>query len=144
MKKISLFTLFVILVSFSSFAQEVGIRLGNATGGNAAVDVVFSTSKYSRIHADVSFGKGVGADVLWDFLYRPLGGEALNWYAGVGPYAFIGEPFQLGAVGEVGLEYRFEGVPIALGADWRPYFRLIDNTSFGADGFGLNIRWVFK
>ena len=41
-----------------------------------------------------SFGSGVGIDVLWDFLYRPLGDEAFNWYV-------------------------------------------------GAEGFGLNIRWVF-
>lgn len=32
---------------------------------------------------------------------------------------------------------------IALGVDWRPYFKIIDDTSFGADGFGLNVRWVF-
>jgi len=143
MRKLLFSASFFILCSLASYGQEVGIRLGNATGGNAALDVVFSTSKYSRIHADVSFGNGLGVDLLWDFLYRPLGDETLNWYAGVGPYAFIGDPFQLGVVGELGLEYRFSGVPIALGVDWRPYFRLIDDTNFGADGFGLNVRWVF-
>ena len=135
MRKISLIASFFILCSLTSFAQEVGIRLGNATGGNAAVDIVFSTSKYSRIHADVSFGNGLGVDLLWNFLYLPLENEALNWYAGVGPYAFIGDPFQLGVVGELGLEYHFSGAPIALGVDWRPYFRLIDDTNFGTDGF---------
>jgi len=143
MKKISLIISIFILCGFSSFAQEVGVRFGSATGGNAAIDAVFSTSEFSRIHADVSFGNGVGIDLLWDFLYKPLAETPLNWYVGVGPYAFIGDPFQLGAVGELGLEYHFAELPIAIGADWRPYFRLIDNTNFGADGFGLNIRWVF-
>lgn len=140
--------IFVVAIVFSAVgignAQELGLRFGDVSGGNVAVDGIFSTGKFSRIHADVSFGNsGVGVDVLWDFLYRPIGGEAFNWYAGAGPYTFIGDNFALGAVGEVGLEYRFNGVPLALGGDWRPGLRLIDNTDFFWGGFGINVRWVF-
>ncbi len=53
------------------------------------------------------FGDGVGIDALWDFIYQPLSGEAFHWYAGVGAFAWIGDPFQLGAAGELGLEYKF-------------------------------------
>ena len=139
------FLLAVFTISFFSFvnAQEVGIRVGDVSGGNVAVDAVFSLGEFSRIHADVSFGNGVGIDALWDFLYRPLSGEAFHWYVGAGPYAFIGDPFQLGIVAEVGLEYRFNSVPLVLGADWRPWFRLIDNTDIGFGGFGVNLRWAF-
>lgn len=84
----------------------------------------------------------MGLEALWDFLYRPLGSEAFNWYVGAGPYTYIGDPFQLGVVGEIGLEYRFQTVPLVLGGDWRPYFRIIENTSFGANGFGINLRYV--
>lgn len=144
MKKLLLIlTLTVSTIGFIN-AQELGVRFGNVSGGNVAVDGIFSTGQFSRIHADVSFGKGVGIDLLWDFLYRPLGEEAFNWYVGAGPYTFIGDPFALGIIGEIGLEYRFKEVPIALGGDWRPYFRLIDNTDFGAEGFGINVRWVFE
>ncbi len=137
------------ILSFLSFftlytnAQELGLRFGDVTGGNVAVDAVFSMGQFSRIHADVSFGDGVGIDVLWDFIYRPLGEESLYWYAGVGPYAFLGDPFTLGAVGELGLEYKFREIPITLGVDWRPYFRLIDDTDLGFDTFGLNLRYRF-
>jgi len=51
------------------------------------------------------------------FLYKPLGEEALNWYAGVGSFIRIDDPFYLGIVGELGLEYRFKSVPIVLGGD---------------------------
>jgi len=125
-------------------AQEIGVRFGDISGGNVAVDAVFGTSKLSRMHGDVSFGDGVGIDLLWDFLYRPLGNEAFDWYAGIGPYTFLGDPFQLGVVAEIGLEYHFKGFPLALGGDWRPFFRLIDNTDFGWGGFGFNARFVFK
>ena len=136
---------FAILVSgiFVTNAQEIGVRFGNVSGGNVAIDGMFSTGKFSKLHTDISFGNGVGIDVLWDFLYRPLGGEAFKWYIGAGPYAFLGDPFQLGVAGELGLDYHFNGVPISISADWRPYLRIIDNTSFGADSFGLNVRFVF-
>lgn len=138
------FLVIIVVAGFSTAnAQELGIRFGNVTGGNVAIDGIFSMGEFSRIHADVSFGNGVGIDVLWDFLYRPLPGEAFNWYVGAGPYTFIGSNFELGVVGEIGLEYHFNEVPLAIGIDWRPYLRIIDNTDFGAEGVGLNVRYVF-
>lgn len=143
MKKIVLILSIVFAGIVYSNAQEVGLRFGDVTGGNVAIDAVFSLGEFTRIHADASFGNGFGIDALWDFMYRPLGSEAFHWYTGVGAYTLIGSNFKLGAVGEIGLEYRFNGVPLALGADWRPYLEIIDNTSMGFDNFGLNIRWVF-
>uniref|UniRef100_UPI0032171375 hypothetical protein n=1 Tax=uncultured Draconibacterium sp. TaxID=1573823 RepID=UPI0032171375 len=129
-------------VSFSN-AQELGVRFGDVSGGNVAIDGIFSTGKFSRVHADVSFGDGLGVDVLWDFLYKPLGDEAFNWYVGVGPYIQIDDPFWLGVAGEIGLEYRFNGVPIALGIDYRPSISIVEETDFHARGFGFNIRYRF-
>jgi hypothetical protein len=143
MKKMLLVAVASLLFFSVSNAQELGIRFGNVTGGDVAVDGIFSLSKYSRVHADISFGNGMGLDFLWDFLYKPLGTEAFNWYAGVGPYMWVDDPFYLGVAGEIGLEYRFKEVPIALGLDWRPALSIIEYTDFYAQGFGLNVRYVF-
>lgn len=136
----------IILIALSTqfcVSQEIGVRFGEVSRNNVAVDAVFQTSK-SRIHANVSFGNnGVGLDALWDFVYKPLGGEAFNWYLGAGPSASIGDSFYLGVSGEIGLEYLFSGVPLTLGLDYRPTFWLIEETDFEAGGFGLNIRWRF-
>ncbi len=136
--------IFVLGFMFAGTAtsQEVGIRFGDIVGNDVAVDFVWG-GKSSRMHADVSFGDGVGVELLFDFINRPLGGESFNYYLGIGPFAWLGDPFKLGAVGEIGLEYRFKGVPIVIGADWRPSFRIIKDTHFFADRFGLNIRWLF-
>jgi hypothetical protein len=142
----SLFAVLAIVIgsALSSNAQEVGVRFGGTNGaGGAAIDGVFSLGQFSRIHADLGFYKGgVGIDAIWDFLYKPLGGEAFNWYLGGGLSTYIGDDFQIGASGEIGLEYRFNQVPIAIGLDWRPTLWITD-TRFGADSFGLNIRYVF-
>jgi len=128
-----------------AFSQELGARFGDALGNRSsvAIDAIFSTGKFNRIHADVSFGNGVGVEALWDFIYRPLGTSPFNYYIGVGPSLFLGDPFVLGASGEIGLEYRFKDAPLALGIDWRPTFVIVQNTDF-TNGFGFNIRYVFS
>ncbi|MBS1542002.1 MAG: outer membrane insertion C- signal, partial [Bacteroidetes bacterium] len=128
----------MMLVSSPLFAQEGGIRFGDALGNKSsvAVDAVFSLGKYSRIHADASFGNGVGIEALYDFLYRPLSDSPFNWYLGAGPSLYLGDPFLLGVAGEAGLEYRFKGVPLVLGADYRPTFVIVQNTDFSG-GFGF-------
>ena len=124
-------------------AQEVGIRLGNVSAGNVAIDGIINTSKFSRIHADFSVGNGVGIDALWDFIYQPLGEEAFNWYVGAGPYMQIDDPFWFGVAGEIGLEYRFKGAPVAIGVDWRPKLSIVESTDLHFEGFGFNLRYVF-
>jgi hypothetical protein len=143
MKKLILLFAFVTVCTVTK-AQELGIRFGDVVGNDVAIDALFSTGKFSRVHADVSFGDGVGIEAVWDFLYRPLSGEAFNWYAGVDATTFIHDDlFLLGANGEIGLSYKFNGVPISLSADWRPVFYIIEDTDFRADGFGVNVRYVF-
>lgn len=145
MKKFILFSFLIVGVATLSQAQELGIRFGDVTGGDVAVDALFTTSQFSMIHADVSFGNnGVGVDALWDFIYRPLGDIPMNWYMGVGPTVFLGNVVELSASGEVGLAYNFADVPISLSADWRPAFVLIETTSFQAGRFGINLRYVFQ
>jgi hypothetical protein len=141
MKK--LLVIFFVALMGTQFAasQEVGIRVGDVVGGNAAIDLAWGF-KTGRIHADVSFGDGVGVEALYDFLFNEIG-SGFHYYVGAGGYAVIGDPFHLGAVAEGGIEYRFEGAPVALGLDWRPSFQILDNTDFYVGGFGFNARWVF-
>ena len=145
LRKLFIVAAIIIGGVLSSNAQEIGVRFGGTNGaGGAAIDAVFSAGQFSRIHADLGFYRGgLGIDALWDFIYKPLNGEAFNWYLGVGPSTYLGDSFWLGISGEIGLEYRFSSVPIAIGADWRPTLWVVEETRFGADSFGLNVRFVF-
>jgi hypothetical protein len=132
-------------LALSTNAQEIGVRFGGTNGaGGAAVDGVFEAGQFSRIHANFGiYNGGIGIDALWDFIDKPLGSEAFNWYLGVGPSLYVGNDFWLGASVEIGLEYRFETAPIALGFDWRPTLWLLEETKFGANSFGFNVRYIF-
>ncbi|MEP2024196.1 MAG: outer membrane insertion C- signal [Reichenbachiella sp.] len=143
MKKLIILSAIFFASLSAASAQELGIRFGDVLGNDVAIDGVFSVGEFSRLHADVSFGDNVGVEVLYDFFYKPLGDTpGLNWYIGVGPSLYFSDPFFLGASGEIGLEYHFD-FPLALGADWRPTFWLIEETDFRADSFGINARFVF-
>ena len=142
MKKLVVALCLLSILAVWGDAQELGVRFGDIVGNNVAVDAVLRF-KGQRIHADVSFGDGVGIEVLFDPIVKPLEGEAFYFYVGIGAFSWLGDPFRLGLSGELGLEYRFNKVPIAIGVDWRPSLRLIDNTKFLADRFGFNVRWVF-
>ncbi|WP_319229835.1 hypothetical protein [Draconibacterium orientale] len=152
LQKIVLTVVLAFAGLFVGNAQELGVRFGDVSAGNIAIDGIFSTGDFNRLHADLSFGDGVAADLLWDFLYRPLADEAFNWYMGVGPYlAIVDEDsydddtdFNLGAAFEIGLEYRFVNIPVALGLDYRPSLEVLDETSLHWGGFGLNVRYVFE
>jgi len=68
MKKLYLILIIGLSTCTFSRAQELGVRFGDISGGNAAIDGVFSLGKFSRIHADVSFGNsGVGIGALLEF-----------------------------------------------------------------------------
>ncbi|WP_422358737.1 outer membrane insertion C- signal [Reichenbachiella sp.] len=143
MKKLLILSAFFVASFTSANAQELGIRFGDVLGNDVAIDGIFSLGEFSRLHADVSFGDNVGVEVLYDFLYRPLGDtQGLNWYVGVGPSVLFADDLVLGVSGELGLEYHFD-FPMAIGADWRPIFVLVEDTDFYADQFGLNLRYVF-
>ncbi len=144
MRKILYVLVFAFSALYPDYSQELGLRFGDVSGGNIAIDGIWSTGTFNRLHGNVSCGNGVGIDVLWDFLYRPVAGEAFNWYVGAGPYTFIGNPFTLGAVGEIGLEYRFNSIPLSIGGDWRPAIRLIEITDAVWHGFGFNVRYIFN
>lgn len=133
---------FALSISAALSAQEIGIRFGEVSGNNIAVDGVF-IFEGSRIHTNVSFGEGLGIDALYDFVYKPISDEDINWYAGVGPSTYIEDDFYLGVSGEIGLEYVFKNAPIVIGFDYRPTFWIIEETDFEWGGFGLNIRYVF-
>lgn len=83
-----------------------------------------------------------------------LGGESnFNFYAGPGADVCLYNNVTsngnetiglgLGVVGQIGMEYEFDAVPLNLSLDWRPIFRLIGPTGFGWDSIALGIRYRF-
>jgi hypothetical protein len=137
------------LISFLFFAsvlkaQEIGLRFGEMTGNNVAIEAVIAWNE-NRLHSDISFGDTVAIDVLFDFVFLPINEfNNLYYYLGIGLTTVLGSDFKFGGVGEVGIEYRFSNSPIALGLDYKPAVLVIDRTEFIWSNFGFNVRYVFN
>ena len=129
--------------SISANSQQIGVRVGDAVGGNYALDALVPLFRGNKLHLDVSFGDAVGVEALWDFLYRSLPGKSFSIYAGLGPSAVFDDKTLFGLSAETGLEYRFKKIPISLSGDWRPTWWFAGDSDFKAGGYGFNIRYVF-
>lgn len=140
MKKI-FFTFLLITVSINCFSQEIGIRLGEFTYSNVAIDGIVNFDDTTRLHGDITFGNGIGANLLYDFKVEKLQNSDFQYYFGTGLSTFIGDPFILGISGETGIEYLFKNTPITLGIDWRPQLNIISKTEIKLLQFGINIRY---
>lgn len=127
---------------YSVNAQEIGVRFGEMAGNNVGIDAALRFNN-SRLHTSVSFGEGVGLDVIYDFVYSPMTKTPkFYYYMGIGLTTLFYSDFELGAVGEIGFEYRFKDTPLVLGLDYRPSVIIIEKTAFHWNGFGFNIRYI--
>ena len=107
-----------------------------------------------------SFG-GIANDIALTGLYqyqRPIADlKGLYWLIGGGVY--LGNSsiknsilpaeyrkgtssFYFGITGVAGLEYKFEGTPIAVSADWMPAINL-NGGGFGSENGGLGVKYTF-
>ena len=76
--------------------------------------------------------------------HRPLGAAGFQWYFGGGGFvAFSGDDV-FGAMGVVGLDYKFQNLPLNLSLDWKPELNIVKDISFEAAAIGLSIRFAFK
>lgn len=163
MKKL-LFTIFGCISLFAWSTTTVraqnyktGLGLG-VDFGNGSTQVGPSIrhhfSRNSAIQGEVLFGGN--STVIQGFLQynAPLKGlPGLDWYVGGGPrvqiydkntYFYYDNFTAFYLVPMIGLDYKFDGAPLALAIDWRPRIYVGDNRSLGSNAgrFGLGFRYT--
>ncbi len=109
-----------------------------------ALQFVVGGAGYGRDDFDSSLG--VDVDVLWEMpaLAHAAGAFELGWSAGVGGWAWVGDPFWLGANGIVGLEFNLEPIPLDIVLEYRPALRVVpDGLGFDLVDFGGHVRFYF-
>jgi hypothetical protein len=146
MKALFLLLFSTIIVCFSAQAQAyqhaVGIRFSNN-------DAILKTGiSYRHI------GKNnVALEALLSFepvalglmaeKFKPLNVAGLAWFYGGGAYVAFEGRNNLGALGIVGLDYKFNGVPINLSLDWKPELQIIRKVVFEPAAVGVGVRFAF-
>ncbi len=158
MKKTLLFSLFLITLSLLS--QNANAQYKHAIGGRfgAANGISFKTFNHNYDRAldlilnfqsrnDYSYFRFTG---LYEIHQDIENADGLRWYYGFG--GTLGSrnykptdnnELLLGIDGVIGLDYKFNGVPINLSLDWKPTLEVAPNTGLNAEGVGLSFRFTF-
>jgi hypothetical protein len=153
MKKITAI-IAALVVSVSAFSQNYQSAIGLKIGYDVAATYKTFLNSTNAVDLGVSISdmfnpnKGLGAHVNGFYIWQnPLGGiNGLSWYAGPGAYIGlnIGDTtsFSASIDGIVGLEYKFDNLPLALSVDWTPGINLT-GIEFSWHGGGIGARYIF-
>jgi len=144
--------LFITVAAFLSqtakaqdYRLALGVRLSNAspTLNNSITGKYFVTDK-SAVEGIVSFGSRFGLGALLE-IHKPVNIPQVTWFYGGGMFVgFEDSNTYLGPTGVLGLDYKFQNVPINLSVDWKPELNIIPDIEFVPDAFALSVRFTLK
>jgi len=149
MKKIifccSLFTAFSLAAAAQSYSKAVGIRLGpNSAAVTAGFTGKYFLNEKAAVEAIVGINNGLGICGLYELHFPIEAVNNLSWFGGAGGYvAFRSSTTFVGAAGIIGLDYKFEEIPLNLSLDWKPELNIISKIAFESSGIGLSARFTF-
>ena len=145
MKKFFVLAFLTVISVCAVDAQNLGLRF--LYGAELSYQHPLSDNRleFGLGLTSLSGGLNVSGTYQW---VKPMV-DNFNWYYGIG--AGIGlwdEVAALSGLGQVGIEYNFEVIPLQLSLDWRPaltfvFYETGSTAQFWPQGVGLGIRYRF-
>ncbi len=152
MKKIMGFAVAILLTTFATAQNKTANSLEYKTAAGIKVwdGVGLSLKTFIQDKAAlefVGFFNSAGARVtgLYEF-HGNLNTEGnLKWYIGPGAHVgfYKGNNTLVGIDGVVGLDYKFNELPLNISLDWQPSFEFSKGYGFAGGWGGLGIRYTF-
>jgi len=160
MKKIMFVSLFIAAIAFTTTASAqayktgVGVRLSSAQAMvNNSISLKHFLNERSAIEVLFSFGDPLAIGALYE-IHKPFGSEGLQWFYGGGGYLGFVKSWNptknknetdvnVGAMGVVGLDYKFVNLPLNLSLDWKPELNLVSDINFEPAAVGFTARFTF-
>ncbi len=150
MKKILVIVALCFGLSAASFAQDkaIGVRFGAGVASGSEISFQMKKGDANRYEADLGLvannsysGIALTGMYQWVWDLKELG-DGFRWYAGPGVGVRLFNGLGLGIHGQLGLEYKFEEIPLQLSLDTRPGWYFGGNG--GVDGgIALGARYTF-
>jgi hypothetical protein len=150
MAKYSLIFLISFCISLNTDAQQyksaLGLRYGSISNvGGPAVSYKQFIKENTSIEGIFAFRDPVSIGALYQIHKDINSVQNLSWYYGGGAYVAFSKPdIGIGILGNIGLDYKFEGVPINLSLDFKPEFAIAPKAGIDFNTFGFAIRYTFK
>lgn len=125
------------------YKMGLGVRLSSAQPVvNNSVSFKYFLNEKAAVEGLLCFGDPVALGALFE-LHNPLGTPGLKWYYGGGGYIGFGGKSNVGAQGVVGLDYKFNNIPLNLSLDWKPELNIVSSINFEPAAFGFTGRFTF-
>jgi hypothetical protein len=156
MKKQFLFLVVILFLAFSqeSFGQNkviggewaIGPRFGGMSGVSLKHYGGYNKSALEFIGGWNFDNKvdGFTLTALWEKLAPLSGNGQVSAVFGLGPTFRFGDPFQMGATGIIGFDWRLKAVPVSMQVDWAPTFFFVNETHFSAINAGYTVRYILN
>jgi hypothetical protein len=125
----------------------LGLRLSSASptlSNSVSIKYMMPTGN-AALEGLISFGDRFGLGGLYE-IHRPLNATpGLKWFYGAGAYVgFQSGDTYLGPTGILGLDYKFDKIPLNLSLDWKPELDIIPKINFVPDAFALSARFTLQ
>ncbi len=137
----------VSLHAQDDYKLGLGIRFSDASPTlSNSVSVKYFFSEGNAVDALISFGGSrFGLGALYE-KHTPFNATpGFTWYYGGGGYVgFQDHSTYLGPTGVIGLDYKFQNIPLNLSLDWKPELDIIPRINLVPDAFGLTARFTLQ
>lgn len=129
--------------SAQDYKSALGIRLSsNPAVVNNSISFKYFLNEKAAIEGLLSFGDPIALGVLYE-IHKPINVPGLKWFYGGGGYVGFGGPEYLGAMGIIGLDYKFTNIPLNLSLDWKPELNIVSDINFEPAAIGFSARFTF-
>ncbi len=141
----SLITIFAISSKAQEYTNAAGIRLGpNSAAISPGFTIKHFLNETNAIEGIVGISNGLGLCALYEWHHPITSVDHLQWFVGAGGYAaFRSSSSYIGAAGIVGLDYKFDQIPLNISLDWKPELNIITNVAFEGSAVGISARFTF-
>lgn len=136
------------------YKTALGVRLSSANAmQNNSISIKHFVTEKMAIEALFTFGDPVAVGALFE-LHKPLAASGLSYFYGAGGYMAFVKTYNpnnnknetdpnFGAQGIIGLDYKFNNIPLNLSLDWKPELNIVNDINFEPATIGFSARFTF-
>lgn len=153
MKRVIIFIIALTISASAAFAQQYKQAVGIKLGYDLTVTYKNYLSSTNFIETGINIhpwnGFGITAFAFYDWYWDIDAAPGLSWYVGPGAQLGLwGGGFFVGIHGQIGLEYKFDNIPLALSIDYAPGLGIYAGNGGVAVRYagtygGLGIKYTF-
>lgn len=160
MKKIAIVCTSIALItstqslSAQDYKTALGVRLSSANAmQNNSISIKQFINEKTAIEGLFTFGDPLSLGALLEF-HKPLSASGLRYFYGAGGYIGFVKTVNVatqktstdpnfGAQGVIGLDYKFNNIPLNISLDWKPELNIVNDINFEPAAIGFTARFTF-